>query len=95
MRWTTGEFDGTTGVGQQLSALEVVQANLYNTVAGPLTNSTGGTSKRNSAVERGSSERIAVSDDSSIVTMADRVVAWVATGGLGVLLGGYLYLVVT
>ncbi|KAH1512677.1 hypothetical protein KXX29_002543 [Aspergillus fumigatus] len=95
MRWTTGEYDGTTGVGQQLSALEVVQANLYNTVAGPLTTSTGGTSKRNSAVERGSSERIAVSDDSSIVTMADRVVAWVATGGLGVLLGGYLYLVVT
>lgn len=95
MRWTTGEYDGTTGVGQQMSALEVVQANLFDTVAGPLTNSTGGTSKGNSTAGRGSSDGSALPDDSSIVTMADRVVAWIATGGLGVLVGGYLYLIVT
>jgi mannan endo-1,6-alpha-mannosidase len=95
MRWTTGKYDGTTGVGQQMSALEVVQANLFDTVAGLLTNNTGGTSKGNSAAGRGPSDGTAVPDDSSIVTMADRVVAWVATGALGVLLGGYLYLAVT
>lgn len=42
---TTSAWDGTWGVGQQLCALEVIQSNLINTVRGPLTNTTGGTSQ--------------------------------------------------
>ncbi|RHZ66766.1 glycoside hydrolase family 76 protein [Aspergillus thermomutatus] len=95
MRWTTGQYDGTTGVGQQMSALEVVQVNLFETVAGPLTNRTGGTSKGNSAAGTGSSDESVLPDDSSTVTMTDRIIAWIATAALGLLLGGYLYLIVT
>lgn len=49
-KWTSGPtWDGTQGVGQQMSALEVIQANLINRVSGPVTNSTGGTSVGNPA----------------------------------------------
>lgn len=48
MKWTQGaQWDGTTGVGQQMSALEVIQANLITQATAPLTNKTGGTSKGN------------------------------------------------
>jgi mannan endo-1,6-alpha-mannosidase len=44
--WTSESgWDGTTGVGQQMAALEVIQSNLLDQVAGPVTGSTGGTSK--------------------------------------------------
>ena len=44
-RWynNTG-WDGTTGVGQQMSALEVIGTMLIQTVQGPVTNTTGGNS---------------------------------------------------
>ncbi|KAL9027238.1 MAG: hypothetical protein Q9196_004211 [Gyalolechia fulgens] len=46
MKWTEGaKYDGTTGVGQQMSALEVIQSLLVSRVAAPVTNSTGGTSR--------------------------------------------------
>ena len=46
MKWTDGaKYDGTTGVGQQMSAMEVIQSLLISRVAAPVTNSTGGTSK--------------------------------------------------
>jgi mannan endo-1,6-alpha-mannosidase len=48
IKWTdNGTWDGTSGPGQQMSALEVVQSCLISEVAGPLTNSTGGTSVGN------------------------------------------------
>jgi mannan endo-1,6-alpha-mannosidase len=44
--WTNnGTWDGTNGVGQQMSAMEVIQSNLIAQVKPPLTNTTGGTSK--------------------------------------------------
>ena len=46
MKWTDGaKYDGTTGVGQQMSALEVMQSLLISKVAAPVTDATGGTSK--------------------------------------------------
>ncbi|KAK2802877.1 hydrolase 76 protein [Onygenales sp. PD_10] len=45
LKWTTGQFDGDLGVGEQMSALEVIQSNLIEKVAPPVTNATGGTSK--------------------------------------------------
>jgi len=48
LKWTTkGVWDGSYGVGEQMSALEVVQSLLIDQVSGPLTNQTGGTSKSN------------------------------------------------
>jgi mannan endo-1,6-alpha-mannosidase len=46
LSWSKGaEWDGTSGVGQQMAALEVVQSNLIQQAKAPLTNSTGGTSQ--------------------------------------------------
>lgn len=48
MKWTQGAtWDGSYGVGQQMAALEVIQSNLIQQVSGPVTNSTGGTSRGN------------------------------------------------
>lgn len=49
LSWSSGVFDGTTGVGQQMAALSAVFTNLARTVQAPLTNSTGGTSRGNAA----------------------------------------------
>ncbi len=46
LRWTdNGKWDGTTGVGQQMAAMEVTLANIINDVVSPVTNGTGGTSQ--------------------------------------------------
>ena len=46
MKWTQGStYDGTTGVGQQMGALSVIQANLITNATAPVSQKTGGTSK--------------------------------------------------
>ncbi|OJJ50742.1 hypothetical protein ASPZODRAFT_56841 [Penicilliopsis zonata CBS 506.65] len=45
LKWTQGSWDGSLGVGEQMSAMEVFQANLIARVVPPVTNSTGGTSQ--------------------------------------------------
>ncbi|CAK7240343.1 MAG: hypothetical protein STHCBS139747_001782 [Sporothrix thermara] len=43
--WTDdGKWDNSTGVGQQMAAMEVTLANMIHSVTAPVTNSTGGTS---------------------------------------------------
>lgn len=46
-----GQWDGTTGVGQQMAAMEVVLATMIQNLDAPVTNSTGGTSTGNPSVE--------------------------------------------
>ncbi|PGG95328.1 hypothetical protein AJ79_08543 [Helicocarpus griseus UAMH5409] len=42
LRWIRqGDYDGSTGVGEQMAALEVIQANLVDQVAGPANEKTG------------------------------------------------------
>lgn len=43
----SGKWDGTTGVGQQMAAMEVVLATMIQKLDAPVTNSTGGTSPGN------------------------------------------------
>lgn len=43
--WTQPNWDGSTGVGEQMCALEVIQSNLISKVEGPVTQEDGGTSK--------------------------------------------------
>jgi mannan endo-1,6-alpha-mannosidase len=46
LRWIdNGKSDGSFGVGEQMAALEIVQALLYPTVDGPATTERGGLSK--------------------------------------------------
>lgn len=56
-KWTTGTYDGVTGVGQQMSALEVIQSNLIKKVSGPVSNSTGGTSQGDPSAGTGTSSQ--------------------------------------
>jgi len=42
--WTTGTYDGTSGVGQQMSALQAVMTMLLSSWPSPLTTADGGTS---------------------------------------------------
>jgi mannan endo-1,6-alpha-mannosidase len=44
-RWWAEGWDGDYGVGEQMSALEVIQSNLVSRVGGPLSDANGGTSK--------------------------------------------------
>lgn len=76
LEWTKEANDGLLGVGEQMAVLEVVQGNLISTVAGPVTNSTGGTSKGNAAAGGStSSSPITV----TAVTMADKAGAGILT----------------
>ncbi|PYH88465.1 mannan endo-1,6-alpha-mannosidase [Aspergillus ellipticus CBS 707.79] len=79
MQWTTGTYDGTTGVGQQMAALEVVQANLLEAVAGPLTHDTGGSSKGNGAAGTETSDSSRDPRHLRAITTKDRVGAVAAT----------------
>lgn len=45
LKWTEPQWDGSRGVGEQMSALEVLQSNLIKEVDAPVTDANGGTSK--------------------------------------------------
>jgi len=78
LRWTTGAFDGSLGVGEQMSALEVIQSNLITIVPGPVTEVAGGTSKGNP--NAGTSSNIGPGDlDKDVVTTADKAGAAILT----------------
>lgn len=49
LSWTSGQWDGTSGVGQEMAAMSALYVNLMalETIAAPVTNSTGGTSVGN------------------------------------------------
>ncbi|KAJ5618790.1 Six-hairpin glycosidase [Penicillium lagena] len=47
LKWTEEKWDNSRDFGQQMAALEVIQANLITKVAAPVTDDNGGTSKGN------------------------------------------------
>ncbi|KAG0647415.1 6-D-mannanase DCW1 [Hyphodiscus hymeniophilus] len=66
--WTAGStYDGTYGVGQQMSALSVVQSNLVDEAPDLVTNTTGGTSQGNAAAGSTSSR---TSNSQTVITPA-------------------------
>ena len=66
--WTAGStWDGTYGVGQQMSALSVIQSNLIDEAPELVTNTTGGTSEGNAAAGTSSSSS---TDSGTVVTPA-------------------------
>lgn len=96
MKWTTGTYDGTTGVGQQMSALETVQGLLMPQAQAPLTNSTGGTSKSNPDAGLGSSSNTYTpSEIAGRITTGDRVGAGIITVVLVLSVFGCAYVMVS
>jgi len=84
--WNNGVWDGATGVGQQMSALEVIQSNLIDKVQGPVSNSTGGTSQGNpNAGSGGDSSSIALP---AAIKTSDRAGAGIITALILVALVG-------
>lgn len=79
MQWTTGTYDGTIGVGQQMAALEVVQANLIQANAGPLSYDTGASSKGDGAAGTEASDSSRDPSQLRAITTSDRVGAAVGT----------------
>ncbi|OBT61852.1 hypothetical protein VE03_08825 [Pseudogymnoascus sp. 23342-1-I1] len=67
LKWVTsgktGVWDGTTGVGEEMSALEVIQSTLIQDSAAPVTNTTGGTSVGNYDAGSTSKDAAAVAND--------------------------------
>ena len=94
--WTAGStWDGTYGVGQQMSALSVIQANLITEAPELVTNSTGGTSKGNAAAGTTSTSTDSTGNVITPATGADKAGAGILTAlVLFGLLGGVGFLVV-
>ena len=78
LRWWQGSHDGSIGVGEQMSALEVVQSNLIDVAPGPVTQNSGGTSKGDP--NAGVTSHIGPDDlHKSRITTADRAGAVIMT----------------
>jgi len=86
-KWYTAGWDNTYGVGQQMNALEIFQAQLIDTVRGPLTNSTGGTSQGDPSAGTGGDSKAGV--PTSAITTSDKAGAGIVTALILVgILGG-------
>lgn len=94
LRWWTGSNDGSLGVGEQMSVLEVVQSNLIDVAPGPVTGSTGGTSKGDP--NAGGTSSIGPGDlTKSDITTADRAGAGILTVAvIAFIVGGAWWLLV-
>jgi mannan endo-1,6-alpha-mannosidase len=77
LSWSLGAaWDGTSGVGQQMAAMEVIQSNLIQQAKAPLTSSSGGTSKGDPNAGSGD---ITTPDGVKPITTADRAGAGILT----------------
>jgi mannan endo-1,6-alpha-mannosidase len=87
LRWTRGAaYDGSTGVGEQMAALEVIQSNLIDQVPGPANAQTGTSRGDPSAGTGGNDDDIRQFSD---ITTGDRVGAgFLTTLILAMMLGG-------
>lgn len=72
LQWTTGSFDGSVGVGEQMAAMEVFQSNLWTQVPGPVTETQGGISQGDASAGTGG-DRSPNSFDPDDITHGDRV----------------------
>lgn len=78
LSWTSGQWDGTSGVGQEMAAMSALFTNLLalEEVAPPVTNSTGGTSIGN---PNAGAESVQNFDDYQEVTTGDKAGAGILT----------------
>ncbi|RDW91120.1 mannan endo-1,6-alpha-mannosidase-2 [Coleophoma crateriformis] len=79
LSWSSGAYDGTTGVGQQMAAMSVVFTNLLaidQSLGVPVTNSTGGTSIGNN---NAGSQSVANPEAIKPATTGDRAGAGIVT----------------
>ncbi len=77
--WSSGAYDGTTGVGQTMNVLAAVSSLLIDEASGPVTNTTGGTSVGDPDAGSGSED-----DPSPLspITTGDRIGAGILTAAV-------------
>jgi mannan endo-1,6-alpha-mannosidase len=97
LKWAnnSGEWDGTSGVGQQMAALEVVLANMVQNATDPVTNSTGGTSVGSSSgggADIGSDSPSGTSAASRITTGDKGGAIFLTVIAIGGLLSGVVFM---
>jgi hypothetical protein len=92
-RWYQDTCDGNVGVGQQMSALSVISANLIASGKGLLSADTGGTSQGNVAAGTGGEEKDPTVLDA--ITTADRAGAGIVTAIVLVAMMGGGWFIVT
>ena len=92
-QWYSSTWDGKSGVGEQMSALSIMQANLISKVAPPLTAKSGGTSKSDPTAGSGGDNPVVKNDPSANmkITAGDRAGAAILTA---LVLGGLVGMVV-
>ena len=92
-QWYSSTWDGKSGVGEQMSALSIIQANLISKVAPPVTANSGGTSKGDPTAGSGGDNPVVVHDPSANmkITAGDRAGAAILTA---LVLGGLVGMVV-
>jgi mannan endo-1,6-alpha-mannosidase len=79
LKWyLNGTWDGTSGVGQQMAAMEVILGTLIKQTQAPLTNTTGGTSLSNPTAGYNASS-VPPGAVITPATKADKVGAWLLT----------------
>ncbi|EEQ86176.1 mannan endo-1,6-alpha-mannosidase, variant 2 [Blastomyces dermatitidis ER-3] len=89
LKWDVGKFEGVTGVGQQLAALEVVQSNMVRSVPPPVSASTGGTSKGDPGAGYRHNSDVPPEIATRRITVGDRAAAGILTVILlGSIVGG-------
>lgn len=74
-----GKWDGTTGVGQQMAAMEVVLATLIRNLTAPVTDSTGGTSIGNPSAGAKDMGGYTMPLDLRPIKAVDKAWAWILT----------------
>jgi len=92
--WTAKDaYDGNYGLGQQLSALSVIQSNLVTSAPVMVTNATGGTSQGNAAAGTGSRQN-ADGSTTLVITTGDRAGAGILTAvALCGVIGGVMFMI--
>ncbi|CAK7238526.1 hypothetical protein SEUCBS140593_010777 [Sporothrix eucalyptigena] len=96
LKWTDdGKWDGSTGVGQQMAAMEVTLANMISTVTAPVTNSTGGTSEGNPSAGGSDIGRTQAPTTLGPINTGDRVGAGILTAlFLAGIIAGVIYMLI-
>lgn len=92
LEWTKNAFDGSLGVGEQMSVLEVVQSLLSPTVPGPVSANNGGTSKGDPSAGTGGTTPTGL--QTGDITTADKAGAGILTIMVVVgFVGGLLWMI--